>query len=85
MEKTYSLIQSEDLACSVIDISTIIKPRKDLESYRKGEYIVARFKGREYSAVISEIGRYSVPDSAQVQMPYRADTYTDVYIMGDKD
>ncbi|KAJ8307791.1 hypothetical protein KUTeg_014656 [Tegillarca granosa] len=51
----YALIQWSDLFTSIINLSTVCSPRKEIEQYKEGEYIEAKYQGKQYRAIISEI------------------------------
>lgn len=52
----YALIELEDQYLSIISVSTICQPRKEISEYEEGEDIHAKFKGSIYRAVIADIG-----------------------------
>ncbi|XP_061167435.1 uncharacterized protein LOC133176321 [Saccostrea echinata] len=51
----YALIEWEDSYVSIIDVITILHPRKDVIKYQEGEAVKAKFRGAVYEAVICEI------------------------------
>lgn len=51
----YALIELEDQYLSIISVSTICQPRKEISEYEEGEDIHAKFKGSIYRAVIANI------------------------------
>lgn len=62
MEKKYALIEWEDEYVSIIDVVTIVHPRKEVSHYREGEVVKAKFKGAVYEAIICEIsGKFKAP------------------------
>lgn len=51
----YALIELEDQYLSIISVSTICQPRKEISEYEEGEDIHVKFKGSIYRAVIADI------------------------------
>lgn len=51
----YALIELEDQYLSIISVSVICQPRKEIAQYEEGEYIHAKFKGSLYITVIANI------------------------------
>ncbi|KAJ8313455.1 hypothetical protein KUTeg_008993 [Tegillarca granosa] len=58
----YALIQWSDLFTSIINLSTVCSPRKEIEQYKEGEYIEAKYQGKQYRAIISEICELRIYD-----------------------
>lgn len=51
----FALIQWSDLFTSIIDLSNVCSPKKEIGQYEEGEYIEATYQGKVYRAVISHI------------------------------
>lgn len=51
----YALIELEDQYLSIISVSTICQPHKEIAQYEEGEYIHAKCKGSLYITVIANI------------------------------
>ena len=57
-DKVYGLLHWEDDYRSIISLDTVISPRTAVNAYNEGQKIVARFKSKLYSAVISSKSKY---------------------------
>ncbi|XP_060554099.1 uncharacterized protein LOC132715142 [Ruditapes philippinarum] len=51
----FATIIWEDKKWSIISLRSVLKPRKEVEDYKVGDHVSARFAGKIYAAVIFEI------------------------------
>lgn len=54
-EKRYAIVHWEDKLTSIIRLDDITHPKKPIEEYRDGDYVVALFHKKAFKARISEI------------------------------
>ena len=52
----FAIVYWEDCTFTVISLTGIVSPRKDFSEYNVGEKIRAKYKGKEYGAIIYEFG-----------------------------
>ena len=56
MENYYAVVEWEDGLSSIINLKSVVQPRKQLQEYLVGEDIKAPFKGIIYKAKVIAIG-----------------------------